>query len=76
MLYPRFSKPLWKRDLSNGGLVIGTNVLANLGFSIVNAEGCIVTSEETASQKQGIMDTPTDQFTISENIYRMLMNTN
>ena len=51
------SKPIWKGELKDCGLVIGTNALANLGFSIVDAEGCIVTSEESASQKQGIVET-------------------
>ena len=51
MLY-NSSKPIWKGELKDCGLVIGTNALANLGFSIVDAEGCIVTSEENASQKQ------------------------
>ena len=52
------SKPIWKGELKECGLVIGTNALANLGFSIVDAEECIVTSEENASQKQGIVETP------------------
>ena len=39
--------------------MIRTNALANLGFSIVDAEGCIVTSEENASQKHGIVETTT-----------------
>ena len=38
--------------------MIGINALANLGLSIVDAEGSIVTSEENTSQKQGIVETP------------------
>ena len=52
------SKPIWKGNLKDCGLVIGTNGIANLGFSIVDAEGCIVTSEENASQKQEIVEAP------------------
>ena len=52
------SKPIWKGELKDCGLVIRTNAFANLGFSIVDAEGCIVTSEENTSQKQGIVETP------------------
>ena len=38
--------------------MIRTNALANLGFSIVDGEGCIVTSEENAIEKHGIVETP------------------
>ena len=50
------SKPIWKGELKDCGLVIRTNAFANLGFSIVDAEGCIVTSEENASQTHGIVE--------------------
>ena len=52
------SKPIWKGELKDCGLVIRTNAFANLGFSIVDAEGCIVISEENASQTQGMVETP------------------
>ena len=68
------SKPIWKGELKDCGLVIGTNALANLGFSIVDAEGCIVTSEENASQKQGIVEAsieatePQDNATVQKTV--------
>ena len=50
------SKPTCKGKVKDCELVIGTNALANLGFSIVDAEGCNVTSEENTNQKQGIVE--------------------
>ena len=37
--------------------MIGTNALAKLGFGIVDAKGCIVTSKEDSSQQQEIVET-------------------
>lgn len=47
------SKPLWKRELKDCGLVIGTNTLAELGISMVDAKGCVgMAIEETVYQYQ------------------------
>ena len=50
-------KPIWKGELKDCALVIGTNALTKLGFSIIDAKGCIVTSEEDSSQQQEIVET-------------------
>ena len=43
------AKPIWKGELKDCGLVIGTNALVDLGFHIVDAQGCKVTAEEDTS---------------------------
>ena len=39
------SRPLWRGELEDCGLVIGTNALANLGFQIVDSQGCVLMAE-------------------------------
>lgn len=42
------AKPIWKGELRDCGLVIKTNALAELGFHIMDAQGCVVTAEDTS----------------------------
>ena len=43
------AKPIWKGELKDCDLVIGTRALADLGFHIVDAQGCEVTAEQDIS---------------------------
>ena len=46
------AKPIWKGELKDCGLVIGTNALSELGFHIVDAQGSVVKAEEETSLTQ------------------------
>ena len=44
------SKPIWKGELQNCGLILGTNAMEEWGYSIVNNKGqTVISSKNTES---------------------------
>jgi len=46
------SRPLWRGELEDCGLVIGTNALANFRSQIVDSQECVVMAEEGIGSPQ------------------------
>jgi len=46
------AKPIWRGELKDCRIVLGMNALAELGFSIMDAKGCIVTSDGSSNPPQ------------------------
>ena len=49
------SKPLWKGELTDCGVVLGTNSLEGLGFKITHSDGSIVESNTTNKKGETVL---------------------